>query len=181
MCIKHYTIVGHVGVSVCMSVSLLCCGLSYASTWWTINFWNCGSNIDAKYTCISTLVLSSILFCISIYDWGLHRCQHWIRFTELIGLCTVFLLLIFCVALLADTWYTDPSHYLAYNYCNSWYSGPDIGACAALVAIIICTVCGFVMIFPCSVCVITEGAAMNENILSSRLLSPVTATPLENT
>ena len=122
MCIKHYTIVGHVGVSVCMSVSLLCCGLSYASTWWTINFWNCGSNIDddivthysllldsglcsdssamektdfencaswqqvhddatsdtqredaelyihAKYTCISTLVLSSILFCISIYD-----------------------------------------------------------------------------------------------------------------
>jgi hypothetical protein len=120
--------------------------------------------------CIAALVVASIIFSTTLVEmkapeylfWIRHsdafheKFLLWTRHLQMLGFCSMFLMLMFNIALLADTWYTEPDHYAPYEFCDIQYAGPDVGLFAALFAICVAMFCGLFLIFPCAVCLSPE-------------------------
>lgn len=136
--------------------------------------------IHGRAVSIAAMAVSSVLFCVSAASILNTPQLQLFRAIKLICFCVLFLLYMFCIGLLSETWYTEPSHYPTYEFCESWYSGPDIGLSAAVFSTCLCTACALFMLFPCYSCVDEDNraSAAEEDSLTTPLVIPVaTAVP----
>lgn len=122
--------------------------------------------------CITAMISSAALCLVSASVLKYPNCSFYIRHAQLLLLSILFLLFVFTVALLSETWYTEPSHFAPYDFCNSWYSGPDIGLSAALFNIAASVSVGLFVVFPCSYC-IEESERDSLDSFISPLMIPV--------
>ena len=124
---------------------------------------------------IVDIAVSSVLFIVSVASVTNTPHLKLVRLIKLVCFCVLFLLNVFSIGLLSETWYTEPSHYPPYDTCDSWYSGPDVGLSADIFSTCLCTVSALFMLFPCLSCVDEDGrdSAAEEDSLTTSLIVPV--------